>query len=39
MASVDSPDDVAEEMDLTLEQVEAAVDFEAGLLAGRSIAA
>jgi uncharacterized protein (DUF433 family) len=39
MASVDSPEDVAEEMDLTLEQVEAAVDFEAGLLAGRSIAA
>jgi hypothetical protein len=39
MASVDSPAEVADEMYLTIEQVEAAVDFEAGLLAGRSIAA
>jgi uncharacterized protein (DUF433 family) len=38
-SSVDSPAEVADEMYLTIEQVEAAVDFEAGLLAGRSIAA
>jgi uncharacterized protein (DUF433 family) len=39
MTETDSPQDVADELDLTVEQVRAAVDFEAGLLAGRSIAA
>ena len=39
MAATDSPEEVADEMDLTVEQVKAAVGFEVGLLAGRSIAA
>jgi len=39
MAEVDPPEIVAAELDLTVEQIEAAIGFESGLLAGRSIAA
>ena len=39
MVEANPPETVAEELELTVEQVEAAVDFEAGLLAGRGIAA
>ena len=39
MVEADSTEAVAEELDLTFAQVAAAVGFEAGLLAGRSIAA
>ena len=39
MVETDSHQAVADELDLTVEQVEAAVDFEDGLRAGRGIAA
>jgi uncharacterized protein (DUF433 family) len=39
MLEVDSSEVVAEDLELTIEQVNAASEFEAGLLAGRGIAA
>jgi uncharacterized protein (DUF433 family) len=39
MLEADPPEVVAEDLDLTMQQVEAAAEFEAGLLTGRGIAA